>query len=155
MGLDMHLTQRPTAEAAEEYKRECAEAGGQSEAACKAWATNELAYWCKANAIHGWFVKNIQGGIDDCGEYPVSREQLVELLQDCKTVLCAKECDAEDGGNTARLIAWQILPPCSGFFFGSAEIDDDYWEDLEGTVTKLAKVLADPTIQQAYYGSSW
>ena len=35
-----------------------------------------LAYWRKANHIHGWFVKNVQGGKDNCEEYSVSRKQL-------------------------------------------------------------------------------
>ena len=31
----------------------------------------EVAYWRKANAIHGWFVYNIQDGVDDQNEYYV------------------------------------------------------------------------------------
>ena len=27
----------------------------------------EVGYWRKANAIHGWFVRNVQNGKDDCG----------------------------------------------------------------------------------------
>lgn len=28
--------------------------------------TEEVGYWRKANAIHGWFVDNVQKGNDDC-----------------------------------------------------------------------------------------
>lgn len=40
----------------------------------------EAMYWRKANAIHKWFVDNVQGGEDDCGEYYVDPEQLKQLL---------------------------------------------------------------------------
>ena len=39
----------------------------------------KVAYWRKANAIHGWFVDNIQDGVDDQNEYYVSKEKLEEL----------------------------------------------------------------------------
>ena len=46
----------------------------------------EVGYWRKANAIHNWFVENIQKGEDDCKEYYVPYEKLVELLKICKEV---------------------------------------------------------------------
>ena len=36
----------------------------------------EVGYWRKANAIHNWFVNNIQNGKDDCRRYEVSKENL-------------------------------------------------------------------------------
>ena len=39
----------------------------------------EVCYWRKSNAIHNWFVNNIQDGKDDCGLYPVSKEKIKEL----------------------------------------------------------------------------
>ena len=38
-----------------------------------------VAYWRKANHIHGWFVENVQNNEDDCDEYYVSRTKLEEL----------------------------------------------------------------------------
>ena len=29
----------------------------------------EVLMWRKANAIHNWFVQNVQKGVDDCGVY--------------------------------------------------------------------------------------
>lgn len=40
----------------------------------------EVGYWRKANAIHNWFVENVQNGIDECQDSHVSREKLAELL---------------------------------------------------------------------------
>ena len=46
-------------------------------------STTEVAYWRKANAIHRWFVNNVQDGIDECQETIVTRNQLFTLLQIC------------------------------------------------------------------------
>ena len=48
---------------------------------------NEIGYWRKANAIHKWFVDNVQNGVDDCGEYKVTKEQLIQLHNACNDVL--------------------------------------------------------------------
>ena len=75
----------------------------------------EVAYWRKANAIHKWFVDNVQSGKDDCDSYEVSREQLVKLLGDCEQVKAHNE------------LAEELLPTQSGFFFGSIEYDKWYF----------------------------
>jgi hypothetical protein len=101
-------------------------------------------YWRKANAIHKWFVENIQGGEDNCQRYYVEREQLVELRD-----LCAKLC-------TQREMAEETLPTADGFFFGSTEYDEWYWNDIEGTVQGLDKALqAFDDKWQFHYRSSW
>ena len=41
----------------------------------------EVMYWRKANHIHGWFVDNVQKGIDDCASYYVSDEKLQSVTQ--------------------------------------------------------------------------
>ena len=104
----------------------------------------EAAYWRKANAIHKWFVDNVQEGVDDCGNYEVSREQLQELLTLIETALT----DRENAG--------KMLPTASGFFFGSTDYDDWYFEDLANTVEML-KPLLDPKWEKwdFEYHSSW
>lgn len=104
-----------------------------------------VAYWRKANAIHEWFVQNVQNGVDECRETWVSREQLQELIDVCKDVLA----------DMSR--AEELLPTASGFFFGSTEYDDWYRGDLEYTAERLQKVLDDPAFTKAdfYYQSSW
>ena len=39
----------------------------------------KVGYWRKANAIHAWFVKHCQAGVDDCNSHSVSRENLIKL----------------------------------------------------------------------------
>ena len=101
-------------------------------------------YWRKSNAIHKWFVDNVQDGEDDCGNYEVSREQLAELLAVIEEVLADKKKAAT------------LLPPQAGFFFGSTDVDDWYWEDLKQTKDKLEKLLAHEMPGWWFeYHSSW
>jgi hypothetical protein len=104
-----------------------------------------VAYWRKANQIHEWFVENVQGGEDECNPHHVSREQLQELRDLCSSLLKKKDRDAAAVG----------LAPISGFFFGSTEIDEWYWKELENTVEQLARVLKAPEDVSFIYQSSW
>ena len=110
-----------------------------------------VAYWRKANAIHKWFVENVQEGEDNCQRYYVTRENLEDLIKSCKKVL--KNKDAKDKLQAAL----KELPPQSGFFFGSTEIDEDYWLDLESTINQIQLILETPTLKDFdfHYQSSW
>ncbi len=101
------------------------------------------AYWRKSNQIHKWFVDNVQGGEDDCGNYYVSKDKLKELRETCRQALFAKDPS--------------LLPPQAGFFFGSYDIDEWYWEDIKRTIKKLDRLFELPDFDQLsfYYTSSW
>ena len=105
----------------------------------------EAGYWRKANAIHQWFVDNCQNGVDQCQDTYVPREKLQELLALCKTVGKSKKKAAE------------LLAPQGGFFFGSTDIDQYYFQDLKDTIETLERVLADEFFKSCdfYYRSSW
>ena len=45
--------------------------------------TKQVGYWRKANAIHGWIVRNIADGIDECQRIYMNREDLVSLRDSC------------------------------------------------------------------------
>ena len=110
-------------------------------------------YWRKANAIHNWFVENVQEGEDNCAEYYVSTGQLTELRDACATVI-------KHDFNPS--IAEEFLPPTAGFFFGSTEIDDWYRDDIRMTLERLNEIL-DMVAEDAkneihhsfFYQSSW
>ena len=104
----------------------------------------EVGYWRKANAIHRWFVDNVQEGKDDCGNYYVSREQLEELKHLCTTVLE----NPDDLGS-------KLLPTASGFFFGGTEYGEHYKDDLAQTVRIIEDCLALPESWDIEYHSSW
>jgi hypothetical protein len=104
----------------------------------------EAAYWRKANAIHKWFVDNVQDGKDDCESYYVDQEQLKTLRDVCKKVLADPS------------LAESLLPPQSGFFFGSTAIDEGYQDDLKYTVEQLDKLVGDQyKAWEFQYQSSW
>lgn len=107
--------------------------------------TYEAMYWRKANAIHAWFVENVQDGEDNCQEYYVSRENLEALMELCGEVIANPDNAAE------------LLPPESGFFFGAAEVDDWYWENVKRTHEELKTLLLlDMDINWSFtYQSSW
>lgn len=48
---------------------------------------NEVACWSKANMLHRWFVENVQNGVDDCGHYKVSQNQIIDLIHKCEEVI--------------------------------------------------------------------
>lgn len=103
----------------------------------------EIGYWRKANQIHNWFVENIQEGIDDCGDYPVTISQLDELKSLCQEVLDNKEK------------AEELLPTRAGFFFGSIEYDDYYFDELIDTIRIIDDIKNDNEITEISYVASW
>ena len=102
-------------------------------------------YWRKANAIHGWFVKHCQGGVDECQETYIPREKLVELRDLCKSII-----ENPNGWSSAD------LNPTTGCFFGSYEKDEWYYQDLKNTVEGITNALSLPENQyEFYYQASW
>ena len=139
---------------------------------------DQVGYWRKANAIHNWFVKNVQGCVDDCNYHrEVTKMDLMCLRDICKTVLdTCKMVDCkicvghrsdengnwidilEDGQRIANPgIADELLPSTAGFFFGGTDYDEYYVRDLKQTVDIINKVLetTDFEKQMIYYVSSW
>lgn len=104
----------------------------------------EVGYWRKANAIHKWFVTNVQNGVDDCGEYYASKEMLKELLVLCEAIIADKSKAPE------------LLPATNGFFFGSNEYDEFYFRDVKYTIKTIINALnANNDYSSFYYRSSW
>lgn len=105
----------------------------------------EAAYWRKANQIHDWFVQNVQDGVDECDEYPVTPGELMILVETCQKVLADRD------------LAEELLPTTSGFFFGSTDYDQYYFDDLEATVEKITVALDrySGIGTQFYYQASW
>lgn len=135
-----------------------------------------VGYWRKANQIHNWFVNNVQGGIDDCGTYEVTEDQLAELLNICKEVKAKSKLVDGKIKNGERLgengwepiiedgqyiedvsTAMELLPTTSGFFFGSEGYDQWYMMDIDYTIEVLTKVLeeTDFETEMVAYSASW
>lgn len=133
----------------------------------------EAGYWRKANQIHKWFVDHIQDGNDNCAEYYVSEENMEILLETVNKVLDASELvdgkiingfrykDGkeepifEDGQYIKDpTVAKELLPVQSGFFFGSEQYNQWYYEDLVNTKKILEEALEEDD-GEYYYQSSW
>lgn len=104
----------------------------------------EFGYWRKANAIHKWFVDNVQGGEDECKDTYVGREDIAKLLNAVETVLADKSR------------AEELLPTQSGFFFGDTSYDEYYFRNLDDTREIMRAALDDKMKKwDFYYHSSW
>lgn len=136
------------------------------------YIVEEVGYWRKANAIHQWFVNNVQGGEDDCGNYYVDESQLKELRDVCQRVLNESKLvkgkvvngytyengksvpNYEDGEYIEdSKVAEELLPTQSGFFFGGTEYDQWYIRDLEETIKIIDEALK--IGGEFEYHSSW
>ena len=154
MGLDMYLEARKfvssysDAEAYQNLKQQMALADGDLPHSNFGTLSLEVMYWRKVNAVHDWFVREVQGGEDNCGTYHVSKEKLAELLDLCKRVV-----DKQDDTTVAE----ELLPSASGFFFGSTDYDEYYYEGLLWTIEGIERILNNPAYNgmDFYYHSSW
>ena len=128
MGLDMHLTSRS--------ENERAKANDYAD-----WAV--LAYWRKFNALHAWFVRNVQDDVDNCGAYVVTQTKLGELVELLKTLQQTRDTS--------------LLPTQSGFFFGDTNYDDYYWRRVASAIDTLSEILTtfDFENDELLYTSSW
>lgn len=126
-------------------------------------------YWRKANAVHSWFVENVQDGEDECKPHYVSFEQLTKLKQTCldsiailqNSPMVDKQIPVgwnSDGDIMDTIKVFDVgsaeLPmmPTGGFFFGSANLDEWFLEDLQFTADEISKL--DPDAEYEYC-SSW
>ncbi len=103
-----------------------------------------VAYWRKFNALHQWFVTYVQIGIDDCSSlYELDRDDLLSCLETLEKTLHQR--------NSA------FLPPTKGFFWGSTEVDDYYWRDVEDGVKIISELIEKTNWdkERLFYQSSW
>jgi len=151
MGLDMYLLKKTyinSSEWVKEEKRDNIEItqGGKPHPKIKPERINyvieNVGYWRKANAIHKWFVDNVQKGEDDCDQYFVGPSTLQKLKNVCVEVLENKDK------------AQELLPTESGPFFGGTDYDEYYFGELVETIQIMDEALSDDDASY-YYQSSW
>jgi hypothetical protein len=106
-------------------------------------------YWRKVNALHKFFCDRgilEAGGKENVGRYIISRNDLIDLVFVMKRILV---------DNSVKL-AEETLPTESGFFFGSTEYDEFYFNDLKDAVTLVSAELdAVPDQEVWFYEASW
>lgn len=149
MGLDMYLSKKTYVKywdhnGDNNYEVKVTKAGQPTNIDPKkvSYIVEEVGYWRKANQIHRWFVENVQKGIDDCGDYYVSKSELETLLELCQKV------------KADNSLADELLPGASGFFFGGTEYDEWYFDGIDNTIDILKEALENEDADY-YYSSSW
>ena len=114
-----------------------------------AYIVEQAGYWRKFNALHGWIVENCAGGIDECQEIELREEDLRELYEALEKVR-----DLVKANNTEKV--QEILPPTSGFFFGSTDINEYYQQEVERTIQVIEQALICVGSDVSYYyQASW
>jgi len=93
------------------------------------YITEQVAYWRKFNALHGWFINECTAGVDECQNINVEEDKMKELLETLKEV----------SSNFDK--AEELLPPVQGFFFGGDEIDEYYKEEVISTIKIIEDLL--------------
>ena len=132
------------------------------------YIVEQVGYWRKFNALHGWFVNECGDGKDECQEMYVSEDKLKEILNLLKQVkmildnskvvtkvltdwnneeyeVLVYDCDKE---------LFDLFPPTEGFFFGSTEIVESFKEDVERSITIFEESVNDDS-GDYYYQASW
>ena len=154
MGLDMYLyasKYESRSKWREEDKKERFYPKELKELTEKQWEHNflskdtnyQIGYWRKFNALHHYIVENFADGEDDCRLIYLYRERIEQILQVLKTIKQDKSR------------ANELLPTQSGFFFGSTDYDEWYWEDVEYSIELFETVLKLPKEYSIYYQASW
>lgn len=130
-----------------------------------------VGYWRKVNAVHGWFIDRIASGVDECQEIYVSREQLENLRHDCIVALANPDRDYQIEN---QKVFYQLcdylnkletpidpatyenpVPPVDGFFFGSNELTEYYYSQLEYTIDLITNLLELDDDFSFEYQASW
>lgn len=110
----------------------------------------QIGYWRKFNALHGFIVEHYAEGVDECQKIYLSKDDIKEILNTLKEVK-ANPNNAMD-----------IMPPTSGFFFGSQDIDEWFIKDVEYSIELFEDVLEmlekndkRNNYYEIYYQASW
>lgn len=144
--------------------------------------TETIAYWRKANSIHGYIVsKVVPKDIRDeyNGDYVYLSEKRLNLLLKKVNYLLDNikladghitngfHMDKETGKFLPNIeegkvilnpkLCERVLPTTDGFFFGNQEYNEFYYNDLVHTKEVLEKVLAetDFSTHKIYYCACW
>jgi hypothetical protein len=97
-----------------------------------AYIKEEVAYWRKFNALHGYIIENFANQVDNCQEVRLTKEDLTNILDMLIAIRDANYACAEE-----------LMPPVAGFFFGGQEVDEFYIKDVEFTIDILQNEIDD------------
>lgn len=143
---------------------------------------SEIGYLRKANAIHKYIIDNYNNGVDNCEPIPLDKEKLKEfykivmqLIYECKLtkgkIVNGYSFSRDKNGQTKMIPNYEtgytmaktsqnlcdkLLPTSEGFFFGSTDYDQYYYNDLLEFKNILEKLIkTDDSKYDIYYLASW
>ena len=91
---------------------------------------NNSYYFRKYNWLYGWVRRKLKlHELENCEHYKLTRSMINDLIDDITKVL------------SDNSLAEKVLPTEDGFFFGSTEYDDWYFDALHSTKTQLSELL--------------
>lgn len=133
---------------------------------------DEVGYWQKANHVHAWFVRNVQGGTDDCSYYFVSKDHFLELKETCEKVLALNPFSIDENSDLFYTSAStlidngvitkadyeeleakleEIMPTQAGFFLGGTDYSPYYFQTVEETLEIVDKILENGDFDKEVY----
>jgi hypothetical protein len=86
-----------------------------------------IGYWRKAHDVHSWFVRNVQGGVDECQPTRVSREQLEQLRTESLRVLADLGHISPDEDSELGWAKYQYRQTVDQID-KALKLDEDHWE---------------------------
>lgn len=119
----------------------------------------EIGYWRKFNALHG-YIAAMADNYDSCSEIELSLADLIELRNTCleiqEKIEQAQTSSNIEEQNAIRKEIAVIMPPVTGFFFGSTAIDDDYKLNIDKSILIFDKAIKlTKQGEQIYYYAWW
>jgi hypothetical protein len=182
MGLDMYLTKKNYVKNWDhnppEEKFEITVKKGGNDSNIKpqriSYVIEEIAYWRKFNALHGWIIDNCNNGDDPNASKDIylSNENVKLLLETLNQALDIINNSKETKTNEKDFFSGkkfeytvfdcaekinEIFPPTEGFFFGSTAIDSYFKQNVEYSIEVFEEVLSDMENDDSefYYSCSW
>jgi len=107
------------------------------------YVITNVAYWRKFNALHGHIVDTYADGEDNCQDIYLCYDDLCDMLKLLKEV--------RDNKDSSK------LPPTAGLFFGSKNVDEYYWNDVEESINTFEDIISKEDSEEVdyIYNASW
>lgn len=103
----------------------------------------EVMYWRKANAIHHWFTDGYENDNLEYLECEIDKLQILKKQ-------CQEDIDNKDNPDHKK-----NLVTASGFFWGSTEYDEWFYNDLQETVDKITELEQEHEEGDEYFYYAW
>jgi hypothetical protein len=117
----------------------------------------QVGYWRKFNALHGYIVDTFASGEDNCQQIYLDNYSLIQILDTLKRAKDILDSDASDEEKSDKLS--DVFPTAEGFFFGSTDYEDYYAENVAYTISLLTDLLDECEESEDdcsfYYQASW